>query len=145
MPYRYKIDPQQELVNVEFFGNVDGIDVNNALTEVFFDKDWSLSFDHCWDGSAIDKLDFGYGQFKGIKNVLQKLELPEGIGHGKMAVIVSNRIAYVIVRAAHAMFNAYKPFAIFQNRAHATTWIEQSHGKHRQLAIEQCQTLWQSA
>ncbi|MFK7845941.1 MAG: hypothetical protein AB8G77_11615 [Rhodothermales bacterium] len=143
MPYRYNIDPKQQLVNVAFFGTVDGVDVNKALSEIFFDKDWCLSFDHCWDGSGVTKLDFEYGQFKGIKNVLQRLELPEDIVHGKMAVIVSNRIAYVVVRAAHAVFNAYKPFAIFQNRAHATIWLEQ--GKQRQVASEQFQSLWQSA
>lgn len=146
MPYDYNIDLSNQKVEVTFSGRLTGEEIIEVLTRVFFDDDWSLSFPHYWDGSAVTKLDFAFSDFEKITPVVKAMQIPKGLKGGPMAVIVANRVAYGIVRAAHAALEkGYKPFGIFKTRADADLWITDHCATKNIDMLRQRKILWQSA
>ncbi len=146
MPYNYQIDIANQKVEVAFTGRLTGQEVLEVLQRVFFDDDWSLSFPHYWDGSGVTQLDFGFSDFEMITPVVKAIQVPQGIKPGPMAVIVANRVAYGIVRAAHAALEkGYKPFGIFKKRADADLWINDHYATKNIDMLRHNKILWQSA
>lgn len=146
MPYDFNIDLANQKVEVNFSGQLTGQEVIEVLQRVFFDDDWSLSFPHYWDGSAVTKLDFAFSDYEKIAPVVSAIRIPKGMERGPMAVIVANRVAYGIVRAAHAALErGYKPFGIFKTRADADLWISDHYATKNVDMLRQRKILWQSA
>ena len=127
MPFAYKINSDNSIVEVDLLGPSDIQDIFNSIEAFTSDTLYRHHFGICWDAQKSNYLP-GYSEVSMIYKEFTKRF--HDIIKGRFAIVVGNQIQYGIGRMASTIFSSIDiHIEVFFTKEQALLWLKENQLK----------------